>query len=135
VSLNIFVEVRNALLNVSGVTTIVGSGTAARIWNSWQRTWTTPCLVVDVDEETPEQELDGHGNLTYATVTITARATTHLESDNLSDLVKAFLAGYSGTFDAYFDNLVHSETPKDDGSTDHFYDHVMSFTMSWNEAL
>lgn len=133
--MNIFTEIRSVLINTAGVTSLVGSGAAAKIWNTWPRTQTVPCVVVEVDREDPENTLDGHGNLTYSDVTITARADTRSQSKTLADAVKLALAGYTGTFDAYFENLAYSDTPKDDGSTGHWYDTLISVNASWTEAI
>ena len=134
--MNLFTNLRNALLGISGVTAIVGSNSATtRIWNSWPRTYTVPCLVMDIDTETEQPYLaTGSGEGIVADVTITCRAGTHDVSDALQEAVRHGLAGYAGTFDAILNQTVHSETPKSEGSTEHWYDHVCDYTMIWTEA-
>jgi hypothetical protein len=133
--MDLFTALRTVLLDTNSVTAIVGAADAARIWNSWPRTYDVPCLVLDVDREDEQNDLSGHSGLTIAEVAITARGNTHDQSDALCNTVKPVLCGYAGgTFDAILDHVVHSETPKMDGSTGHWYDHVMGFTMLWNET-
>ena len=134
--MNIFIDLKTALLSLPAVTAIVGddSATPARVWNSWPRTYADPCLVMDVDDEAENPCLDtGVGNLVAAEVTVTCRADTHDASDALAAAVKAGLGGWSGTFQAILEHTAHSETPKGDGSTGHWYDHVQSWTLQWNE--
>lgn len=133
--MSLFVDLRNALLALPAVTAIVGTGASAKIWNSWPRTYAIPCIVMDIDSEDENNDLSGKGGLITASVTVTCRAATHDASDALQAAVRHGLAGYSGTFDAILDSTVHSETPKADGSTEHWYDHVCDFTMLWQEAV
>jgi hypothetical protein len=125
------------------VTAIVGSDTTtARIWNSWQRVTGTsayPCLVMDIDGEEEQNDLQALPDLVIAEVTITCRASTHDDSDALQSAVKSNgttpgtgLAGYAGSFQAILDRTTHSEAVKGDGSTAHWYDHIMTFTILWN---
>lgn len=133
--MNLFTDLRNALLALPAVTAIVGSGASAKIWNSWPRTYEVSCIVMDIDSEEENNCIDGKGGLITASVTVTCRAATHDASDALQEAVRHGLAGYSGTFEAVLDSTVHSETPKADGSTEHWYDHVMDFSMLWLEAV
>lgn len=139
--MNIFEDLRTALLGMSAVTALVGSGSSARIWNSWPRTYTVPCIVIDVDQETPANDLSGKGGLVFAAVVVTCRDDDQSDSHALAEAVRlngtnpgTGLAGYSGTFDAILDNGQHAEVPKGDGSTAYWYDHVLDCTLIWSEA-
>jgi hypothetical protein len=135
VSLDLFTEIRSVLLVASPVTELVGSGTKiARIWNSWQRTNTYPCAVVEIDDDAENPTLDGTGDMVTSSVTITCRDNTEAGAKALRDAVKAALGGHSGTFDAILDSSVRSAHPKGDGSTDHWYDNVMSWTLLWRDV-
>ncbi len=138
---NIFIDLKAALLTMPAVTALVGSVSAtARVWNSWQRVNAYPCIVMDIDREVEQNDLSGLPDLIVAEVTITCRDNTHDGSDALQQAVRnngtnpgTGLAGYSGTFQAILDDTVHAEVPKNDGSGAHWYDHVMTFTILWNE--
>ena len=133
--MNLFVDLKAALMNVPAIVSLVGGSTTPRIWNSWARTYPTPCIVMDIDRESENNDLSGKGGLITADVTVTCRTDTHDTSDELQELVRSALAGYSGTFEAILDDTTHAEIEKNDGSTGHWYDHVMSFTMLWLEAV
>lgn len=144
-SIELFTEISAALLAMEAVTAIVGHHAngdpntdpqAAKIWNSWERAPQVPCIVIDVDSEDSQNDLGGRAVGKIATVTVTCRANTHADSDALADAVETNgtdpgtgLAGYEGTFFAVHERTVHSETPKGEGSSDHWYDHVMEFTV------
>lgn len=129
-------DIRDALLALPAVTAIVGSGATARVWSDWQRTYTAPCIIVELDKEEEQNDLTGRaGGLIVADVTLTCRAATSDVSDTLRDAVRAGLSGYSGAFDAILDDTQNAAVPKDDGSDLHWYDNVMSFTMLWQEAV
>lgn len=136
--MNLFTELRTLMLATPGITALVGgTGTGARIWNSWPRTYTTPCIVIDIDQEDLQNDLTGHSSLTIAQITITCRGDSHMASDAVSDEVKV-LAGYGNgdsEFQMVWDSIVHAEVPKDDGSTAHWYDHVMDGVAIWPEAV
>ncbi|MGA2035876.1 MAG: hypothetical protein ABSG68_26815 [Thermoguttaceae bacterium] len=137
--MNLFISLKSALLSIPAVAAIVASDahapdpTTARIWNSWERKNAYPCIIMDIDREAEQNDLSGRGDLIIAEVTVTCRDNTHDGSDALQQAVRAGLAGYSGDFQAVLDDTTHAEPPKGDGSTAHWYDHVMSFTMFWNE--
>ncbi len=134
--MNIFIPLKAALLSLPAVTALVGDdvATPARVWNSWPRTYADPCIVMDVDEEGENPFLDtGVGDLVSAEVVLTCRADTHDASDALAAAVKAGLGGWSTDFVAVLQNTAHSEVPKNDGSTAHWYDHVQTWLLQWNE--
>lgn len=141
--MNVYEEIRNALLGMNQVTALVGSDSAtARIWNSWQRVNAYPCIVVEVDREklwTPCLDT-GKIDLVAGDITITCRDVTRDGSDALAAAVKkngtnpgTGLAGYDGTIYCWLEESVRSETPKNDGSPAHWYDQVMSFNLFWSD--
>ena len=129
-------DIRDALLALPAVTAIVGSGATARIWSDWQRTYTVPCIIIDIDKEEEQNDLTGKaGGLVVADVTLTCRESTETLREVLRQAVRSGLSGYSGTFDGILDDTQNAAVPKDDGSDGHWYDAVMSFTMLWQEAV
>lgn len=132
--MNLSTEIRTAILAVSAVTDIVGTGDDAKIWDSWDRTNDTPMIVIELDEEEEEPELDGTCEWVTAEVTITCRAENQVDSHALQRVVRSALNGYVGTFDANLNHSVPSRPPKEDGSKFHWYDEVMNWTMTFSEA-
>jgi hypothetical protein len=142
--MNIFEDIKTALLGMDAVTAIFGTDDPKKvpIWNSWERVNQYPCIVMEIDREAEHNYLEtGKGDLVAADATITCRANTHDQSDALQEAVRSNgttpgtgLAGYAGTFDATLEETVHAEVPKPDGSTAYWYDHVMSFHLEWTEA-
>jgi hypothetical protein len=130
--MNLYTEVRAALLASSPVAAIVGSGTSAKVWSRWPRTYSTPCIVMEVDGDEEQNDLLGQSDLMISDVTITCRADTSNGARSLWEAVRAVLLGYSGTFDAIIDSTADSQTPRGEGSEDQFCDRVMSCTMIWN---
>ena len=132
--MNLFVYLRSLLLTLSPVTALVGSGANARIWNEWARTSGLPCIILDIDIEHLQNDLAGRSTGTVAEITITCRGGTHEQSDAVSDAVKA-IAGHDGEFSLVFDDIVHASTPRDDGTSGRWYDHIMSGVAIWNENI
>ena len=132
-------ELRTALRAMSEVTDIVGT----RIWDEWFRTNTYPAIVFEIDSENRENGLSGRGGLVYASVNIICRADTRSDSRALAEAVRVNgdvqpgtgLAGYSGTFDAWLEDMQPAAIPKNDKSNAHWYDINMSFVLSWEEAI
>ena len=132
-------ELRKALLGMSTVTAIVGT----RIWDEWFRNETHPAIVFEIDSERRENSLDGRGGMVFADVNIICRATTRLASRQLAEAVRlngtsspgTGLAGYSGTFDAWMDDMVSAAVPRGDSGNNYWYDTNMSFVLSWSEAV
>ena len=133
--MNFFENIRSAILSLPAVTAIVGEKTKARIWNSWQRTYATPCVIIEIDTEEEQNYLDtGKGDGIIAAVTLTCRADTHDVSDALQTALRHGMAGYHGYFDLVINSTAHSEAEPGDGSTSHWYDHVLDCTAIWSEA-
>ena len=126
--MNIFVDLKAALLTRTAVTALVGDdiATPARIWNSWPRTYVDPCLIMDVDDGRNQVWPAARATWSPTDATLTCRADTHNVSDTLAAAVKDLLGGWNGTFQAILEHTGDSETPKGDGSTAHWYDRVMS---------
>jgi hypothetical protein len=136
--MNLYTAIRNALLGLSTVTggaAGVGSGPSARIWNQWPRTYQTPCIVMEIDDEAENNDLSGKGEIKSVALVLTCRTSVDSSSQTLSQAVRNGLAGYHGTFDAILDDTAHAAVPKSEGSTDHWYDRVMSFTVLMSEAI
>ncbi len=132
-------ELRAALLAMSAVTDIV----ATRIWDEWFRNDTYPSIVFEIDGENRENGLNGRGGMVFADVNIICRANTRAASRALAEAVRVNgdvqpdtgLAGYTGNFDAWLEDMQPAAVPKNDKGTAHWYDMNMSFTVSWAEAI
>lgn len=130
--MNIQATIRALLLESPEIREIVGYADQARVWTLWPRTYSVPCVVIEEDIENEQNDLDGGSIGVIADVTLTVRAASHEASHALWELVRARLATLScAEACCILDNTVHSATPKSDGSTDHWYDHVMSLTVMW----
>ena len=122
--MDIFTEIKSALLGMPAVTALVGgtNSETVRIWNSWQRVngrGSEPCIIMDSDDEVDENDLSGSGGLVIAEMTVTCRANSHAQSEALCQAVKlngtapgTGLAGYPGTFDAICNNTQHVRRPR-----------------------
>lgn len=129
--MNIHTTLRTALLAMPGVAAIVGT----RVWNTWPRTYATPCLVIDVDEERETPHLGGPGDLVIGSIVLVCRGDTASAAHALQEAVRNGIAAYAGTaFDATLESTVRAETPKGEGSTEHWYDELMDYTFYWTEA-
>ncbi len=129
--MNIHTTLRTALLAMPGVAAIVGT----RIWNTWPRTYTTPCIVIDVDEERETPHLGGQGELVFGSIVLNCRADTASQAHALQEAVRSGLAAHDGTeFDVSIDSTIRAETPKGEGSTEHWYDELIDCTLVWTEA-
>ena len=132
-------ELRAALLAMSAVTDVVGT----RIWDEWFRNDTLPAVVFEIDSENRQVGLSGRGGMVFADINIICRANTRSASRALAEAVRVNgdvqpgigLAGYSGNFDAWLEDIQPAAVPKNDKGTAHWYDMNMSFTVSWAEAI
>jgi hypothetical protein len=135
-------DIRSALLDMSAVTTLVGSGSSARIRSdALYPTDTLPAIVIEVDGYEHSNDLTGFGGLVFAKVVLTCRASTRDGAWTLAEAVRrngtspgTGLAGYSGAFDALLESQVAARVPKDDGSSGWWYDVVQDYTMSRSET-
>lgn len=135
--MDLFSDLRQALLTLPAVTALVGgTGPGARIWNSWPRTYSVPCVVMDIDTEEEANDLTGTSDAELSSVTITCRAETEASSHSLQEAVRSGLKAYEGTFSVLcLNDTSRVATPKSDGSTGHFYDNIMDYSMAWAEAM
>jgi hypothetical protein len=134
----LFTALKSAICTIGPVMELVATDPAdantARVWSDWQRAYTTPCIVMDIDREEPQNDIAAYSNLSIDQITLTCRADTHSESDALYEAIKP-LAGMSTPFHLIFDEVIHATTEKADGSTGHWYDHIVSCTLMRAEVI
>lgn len=129
--INPYIAIKSVLQNDAATQAALSGG---QIWSYWPRTYATPCIVVEVDKDDEQTDLSGKApsGMMISEITITCRAGDPgggLASWAVWAAVKAALAGQSiGGMDYILDDTADSATPKSEGSTDHWYDRVMSFT-------
>jgi len=132
-------ELREALLGMSQVFALVGT----RVWDEWFRAETLPAIVFEIDGERRENALNGRGGMVFADVNIICRANTRIASRALAEAVRLNgtsspgigLAGYSGAFDAWLEDVVPATVPRGDSGNSYWYDTNLLFTLSWAEAV
>ena len=134
--MDIFTNLKTTLLTFSPVTNLIGSTSSTiRAWNGWQRYGQTqgqvayPCMIVDVDNEEEQNDLLAIPQFIIAEITITCRDNTDAGCQSLHQALRTSLGGYHGTFDSILENTVHTDTPKNDGSGQHWYDRISSWTF------
>jgi hypothetical protein len=112
-----------------------------QIWSYWPRTYTTPCIVIEIDKEDEQNQLTGASDsgMLISPVTITCRAGDPGGGPAAYALwlaVRNVLSGKTiAGIDYILDDTADSATPKSDGSTDHWYDKVMSFNVTRFEPI
>lgn len=132
--MDLYTGIRSLLVSSSGSTVaLIGGSSAPRCYRAWQRTYTAPAIIIQVDTLDLQNDLSGHSGLTLGEVVVTCRGVTGPDVDALKTAAKNVLAGYSGTFngkqlDLVLDSIVSSTTPKQDGSDAHWYDWTLSLT-------
>ncbi|WP_455387490.1 hypothetical protein [Petrachloros mirabilis] len=140
--------IRTALLNMSAVTTLVGTGDDARIRPYMlddRDDKTEEHIIIEVDDANPQNDITGLGGLTYATVNISCRAITPAQANALAIAVKrngtspgTGLAGYTGsgtTFDAVLEDEVTGRALWGDGSQRAWYTVEQTYIMSYSEDV
>ncbi len=136
-------DIRTALLTMDAVTALVGAGSLARIRpDRLHEDDTFPAIIVEVDRETPQNDISGVGGLRISSVNLICRATTRAGSRALAEAVRVNgtnpgtgLAGYtSATLDAVLESMTTGFVPKDDGSDQGWYDTNMDFTTIQTET-
>ena len=136
--MDIFTALKTACTNQTSIMSIVATNaslpTSARIWQEWPRTYTVPALIMECDSEDMQNDLSGHSDLTLADLTITCRADSHAASHALWVALQT-LAGQSSPFHLTIEDVTHAPTAKEDGSSAHWYDHVISCQASWVEVI
>ena len=105
-----------------------------RIWSHWPRTDDSPCVFIEVDSSEEQNYLDtGASDGVISSIVVTARSESEVTTESLRDAIKSCLAGYSGTFEAVLESAAMAATPKEEGSTAHWYDCVLDFSILWSE--
>lgn len=130
---------------MSAVTALVGSGSSARIRPDkfHEEDGTLPAILIEVDNESPQNDLTGRGGLRLGDVTITCRAATRQGARALAEAIRVNgtnpgtgLAGYAGaSFDAVLDGIAEAYQPKGVGNDKGYYDTVMSFNSFASETI
>ena len=140
-------DLRTALLDMSAVTDLVGTGDSARIrpyrlHESDDRT--EEHIVIEVDSEDRENDLTGKAGLVLASVNISCRAMTRTLANALAEAVRVNgtnpgtgLAGYTGSGTA-FDSWLEDETPSmtrwDDASDRVWHTVEQSYMVQYTET-
>ncbi len=136
--MDIFTGVKSALTNQAAIMAIVATNTnaanTARIWSEWPRTYVVPAIIIECDQEEMQNDITGHSDLTIAEITITCRADSHSASHALWVALQP-IAGMSSPFHLTIDQVVHAPTAKNDGSSAHWSDHVITCTPIWTEVI
>ena len=139
-------KIRTALLAMASVTARTGTGSAARIRTDNleprdQVTATQDAIIIQVDSETPLNDLSGKGGRRMSSVVLVCRGVSRNRARALAEAVRVNgtnpgtgLAGYSGTFDAWLEDIVASKTPREDGSKNFWYDVNLDFQMTEEET-
>ena len=142
-------SIRAALAAMSAVADYNGSGSADEMvirfgYLEEDDTITDPHIVIDIDSDTPQNDIEGHGGLRFADVTVTCRATTMNASKGLAEAVRVNgtnpgtgLAGYGGsgtTFDAWLEDETRGIEAYDDNSGRFWHVVVQSYTVCYSET-
>lgn len=145
-------NLRTLLLTFSGVTSLVGTGDAARIRPDrlHQDDDKIPTdkggVIIEVDSETPLNDLAGVGGRVYADVNIKCRSATKAVARALAESIRSNdtdpgtgLAGYNGTpdsdeIDAVLEDTTPSFTPAGEGSDQGYYDVDCSYLVTFAEV-
>lgn len=141
-------DIRTALLSMSAVTALVGTGSSARIRPYMlddRDDKTEEHIIVEVDTQRPQNDITGTGGLTYADVNISCRAITPTQARALAVAVKrngtdpgTGLAGYGGSatdFHAVLETETTGRALWGDGSQRAWYTVEQSYTMSFAEDV
>ncbi len=123
----------------------VDSGTQAalaggQIWSYWPRTYAVPCIVIEIDKSAEQNQLSGASasGMAISEVTITCRASDPGGGPAVYAIWLAVRAALSGKtiagIDYILEDTADSSVPKAEGSTDHWYDKVMTFNVTWNPS-
>lgn len=106
-----------------------------------------PAIIISVDEEEPQNDLDGHGGLVDATVTISAIDSNPTRARLLAEAIRingtnpgTGLAGFSGTagsleIDAILNRKSSGFVPLGDGSEDGYFSVDSIYTVWYSETV
>lgn len=143
-------DIRTALVAMDAVSEFNGSGAADALvirygYLEEDDDTDDPHIVLDIDDDTPQNDLTGTGGLRYANLTLTCRATTMANSKALAEAVRlnatdpgTGLAGYgdeSSTFNAVLDDEVRAVEPFDDNSGRFWHVTIQSYIVSYGEDV
>lgn len=135
---NLYTALRAILAADTATQTALSGG---QVWSYWPRTYATPCIVIEVDRDEEQNQLTGASasGMLQSTVTLTCRASDPNGGPQAWSLWSAVRHALHGKtiagIDYILDDTVDSATPKEDGSTDHWYDRIMSFSVTRMEAV
>lgn len=132
--MNIAEEIRAALAAMTAVTAIVGDGAAAKIrFDRPDQADRPPLILIEIDDQTPENDLTGRADLVPFTATITCRDTSRSRARALAEAVRSNgttpgsgLSGYSGTFDSWVEATDDATSPRDTGADEAYYDTMLT---------
>lgn len=127
---NLYTAIKTILAADGPTTTALNGG---QIWSYWPRTYQTPCIVVEVDKDAEQNQLTGASSsgMLISEVTITCRAGDPgggPASWSLWNAVRDALHGETLLgIEFVLEDTADSAAPKAEGSTDQWYDRVMTF--------
>lgn len=142
-------DLRTLLLTFSPVTALVGTGDSARIRPDKLAQGdddTLQAIIIEVDDERPQNTLEGTSLRRYADVTVRCQARTKAQARAVALAVKlngtdpgTGLAGYTGTlsgtvYDAWLEDEQTSFSPVEEGSDEAYYYVFSNYVMTWAEA-
>lgn len=142
-------SVRTALLAMTAVADFNGSGSGDEMvirYGYLEEDDDTgdPHLVIDIDDDNPQNDLTGKGGLRFAILTVTCRATTMARSKALAEAVRVNgtnpgtgLAGYTGSgtsFDAWLESEVRAVEPYDDNSGRWWHATIQTYNVCYTET-
>ena len=140
---------RTLLLTFTPVTALVGTGDSARIRPdklAQEDDNRLQAIMIEVDNETPQNTLDGTSLRRYADVTLVCQARTKAKARALALAVKlngtdpgTGLAGYTGTvnstlYSIFLEDEPTSFTPVEEGSDEAYYYVHSNYNVTWAEA-
>jgi len=143
-------DIRTALLAMDAVAEFNGSAAADTMVIRYEYLEeddeaTDPHIVLDIDSDTPQNNLMGVGGLRYVDLTVTCRAMTMATSKALAEAVRingtdpgTGLAGYgtaSTAFQAVLESEVRTTEPFDDNSGRMWRVTVQSYVVSYGEDV
>ena len=142
-------DLRTLLLTLNAVTALVGTGDSARIRPDKLAQGdddSLQAIIIEVDDERPQNDLSGTSLRRYADVTIRCQARTKAQARAVALAVKlngtdpgTGLAGYTGTvsgtlYSIYLEDEQTSMSPVEEGSDEAYYNLFSNYVVTWAEA-
>lgn len=142
-------DLRTLLLTFDALTALVGTGDSARIRPDKLAQGDDDklqAIIIEVDDEQPQNTLEGTSLRRYADVTIRCQARTKAQARAVALAVKlngtdpgTGLAGYVGTvnstvYDAWLEDEQTSYSPVEEGSDEAYYYVFSNYQITWAEA-